>query len=120
MIIKKVKDKNPTNNYSDTPHHFAAKYGHWDICKLILEKVTDKNPANINGETPLHICAVKVNLEISKIIIENIEDKNPAHNAVKLHCILLQNMVIWKFANSSYKKLRRNIQKITRVKLQSS
>ena len=41
--MKQLIDKNPSNYYGATPLHYAAKEGHFQICKLILEKVLDKH-----------------------------------------------------------------------------
>ena len=46
LIIEKVENKNPTDDYGWTPFHFAARYGFYDICRLFINKVEDKNPAN--------------------------------------------------------------------------
>ena len=54
LIIDNVEDKNPADNYGETPLHRAAEKGHTEICRMIIENVEDKNPANNNGKTPLH------------------------------------------------------------------
>ena len=56
LIIENVEDKNPADNFGDTPLHLAAKKGSLDICKMILPKVKDKNPVSrVNRKTPLDL-----------------------------------------------------------------
>ena len=50
-------DKNPKNYSNNTPLHFAAKRGHYDVFHLILNSADDKNPKNTVGVTPLHLAA---------------------------------------------------------------
>ena len=48
-------DKNPKNNFGNTPLHYAAADGHFEICKLLAEKIVNKNPENNLGKTPAQI-----------------------------------------------------------------
>ena len=41
--------ENNENGSGMTPLHYAARFGHLDICKLIIDKIVDKNPANQRG-----------------------------------------------------------------------
>ena len=78
MIIKKVKDANPSSYEGrDTPLHIASQRGYFEICKLIVENVVDKNPGNRYGRTPLHCAADNNNFEICQLITDRIADKNP-------------------------------------------
>ena len=59
MMVHRVKDKNPANEYGVTPLHIAAGKGHLRICKLIINNVENLNPYDDDGWTPLDaaICA---------------------------------------------------------------
>ena len=39
LIIGKIQDKNPPNHFGSTPLHWAAKNGHFEVCKLIIGEV---------------------------------------------------------------------------------
>ena len=39
MIIECVDNKNPKDEYGETPLHEAADNGHYEICKLIIENL---------------------------------------------------------------------------------
>ena len=49
-----VGDKNPKCNYGFTPFHFAAEYGHLDLCKHISNSLENMDPKSTFGYTPLH------------------------------------------------------------------
>ena len=57
MIFYEENDKNPKDQYGNTPFHHAAKYGLSEICHLIINLVDDKNPKDIDKTTPLHMAA---------------------------------------------------------------
>ena len=83
-MIENLDDKNPSNNYGDTPLHCATWIpGSFEVFEIIFEHVEDKNPSNNCGSTPLFYAAANGYLEICKLIIDNVEDKNPATFA---HC----------------------------------
>ena len=73
-------DKNPRNNFGETPLHFAAMNGHLLVCKYIMEQVTDKNPRADYGRTPLHYAAMNGHLPVCEYIMEQATDKNPRDN----------------------------------------
>ena len=53
-MLETADDKNPMDDNWDTPLHYAAKGGHYAICKLIIDAdIEDKNPSNKSNETPL-------------------------------------------------------------------
>ena len=76
-VIMKQDNKNPRNEWNETPLHFAASKGHLKICKYIVGKVEDKNPKCMNGRTPLHYAAIKGHLEVCLLIMPKIRNKNP-------------------------------------------
>ena len=72
-----MEDKNPRNDYGETPLHKAAFDGNVEIVELILENVIEKNPANIIGTTPLHNAASIGKFKTFKLIFDNSLNKNP-------------------------------------------
>ena len=68
-----LQEKNPRNSRGETPLHYAAENGHFEVCKLIIEWVDDKSPRNDNGITPLQKAKSKGHLEIYRFIMEKIE-----------------------------------------------
>ena len=53
-MLETADDKNPMDDNWDTPLHYAAKGGHYAICKLIIDAdIEDKNPSNKSNVTPL-------------------------------------------------------------------
>ena len=59
-----------------TPLHWAAQYGHFEICHLILKNIQDKNPENIHGHTPLTLAAKFGHFETFKLLFDNVQEKN--------------------------------------------
>ena len=51
--MKNTEDKNPQDTRGTTPLHYAAYYGHLQICEAIMDELTDKNPSNKLGLTPM-------------------------------------------------------------------
>ena len=89
--MHKIEDRNPSDEWGDTPFHHAAQLGHLEVCRLIIQNINEKNPKNSEGVTPLHLAARKGNKTICELIMKNIADKNPEdldgftplHEAVK-------------------------------------
>ena len=75
--MSKIEDKNPSNEWGNTPLHYAAQYGHLEICQLIIKSVNEKNPPNIMKFTPLHYAARFGKAIICELIMKNIRNKNP-------------------------------------------
>ena len=75
--MHKIEDKNPSNEWFETPLHHAAQFGHLEICQLIIQNVNEKNPKNSEGYTPLHLAAKNGKKTICELILKNIVDKNP-------------------------------------------
>ena len=61
----------------ETPIHYAAEYGHLEVCQLIIQTVDEKNPKNNEGRTPLHYAARWGKASICELIMKNIWNKNP-------------------------------------------
>ena len=76
-----INEINPERGNGLTPLHFAASYGHFEICKFIIEKINVKNPRNSrNGTTPLHMAAVNGHTNVCRLIIDLVVDKNPRND----------------------------------------
>ena len=72
---------NPESKNGSTPLHFAANYGHYDICRFITEKINVKNPrSSRNGSTPLHTAAANGHTNVCRLIIDLVVDKNPRND----------------------------------------
>ena len=62
LIMEHIHDPFPRNDEGQTPFHFAASYGHTDMCSAIIKilevyNIQDKNPQDNSGNTPLHCAA---------------------------------------------------------------
>ena len=79
FIAQKTNVLNPARADGITALHFAAKEGHFDVCKYFVDNLDgDKNPPNPDGRTPLHDAAFQGNLEVFKYIADQVDNKNPA------------------------------------------
>lgn len=77
LKICQLSNTNPKNSDGETAFHYAAKYGHAEVCRYFMSLSDDKNPADEDGETPLHWAATRGYIKICQLIVEEIEDKNP-------------------------------------------
>ena len=77
-IAESEVDKNPTNDYGETPLSVAIDVGHLDICKYILANAQNKKLLKKKGCSFLHRAAQLGHYEIYKEIAEHVEDINPA------------------------------------------
>ena len=79
-MLLEAKDKNPKDEKWNTPLHFAAKAGHYKICKIIVDAgIRDKNPVNNNchNETPLRLATYNGHASVCQLIFESAGDENP-------------------------------------------
>ena len=53
-IRKKIYPCNLEDKTGWTPLHWAAKNGHFEVCKLISGNVADKNPRDFKNRTPIY------------------------------------------------------------------
>ena len=81
--MKSLENKNPGDNFGNTPLHWATHDGNLALCMFIINKVEVKNPADNHGWTPLHQAAYRGHLDICRLIINNIENKHPIDNGGK-------------------------------------
>ena len=57
-INLEIVDKaDPEDEGGNTPLHFAARNGHFEVCQLIVNNITKKNPKNFIGETPIQLAS---------------------------------------------------------------
>ena len=74
-MLEKADDKNPADDNWDTPLHYAAKGGHYGICKLIINAgIEDKNPGNRDDETPLHLAKTNNHTEVGLLFLDSADD----------------------------------------------
>ena len=71
-MLEKADDKNPMDDNWDTPLHYAAKGGHYAICKLIIDAdIEDKNPSNKSAETPLDLAKSNNHTKVVKLLLDS-------------------------------------------------
>ena len=65
-----------------TPLHFAAKYGHSDICQYLIKNGAGVNVTNDAGESPLWFAALlgHANATLIKYLVDNGADVKQANN----------------------------------------
>ena len=59
LIMESIDEKSPVDDEGDTPLHYAADAGHFDMCEYIINRVTNKSPLNNIGKTPKDIASEK-------------------------------------------------------------
>ena len=81
-IYEATNMKNPMirkfGTNSDTAMNYAAKYGKFDIFKIISDNVKDMQRKDSTGATPLHYAAKKGYLSLVKYITNCLRNINPA------------------------------------------
>ncbi len=81
FIIDLLPDINIKHNYNKSNFlHYAAMYGHLDICQYLIEKKIKINEQNIDGDTPLHLAAQYQHLNVCKYLIEKNVSLNIKNN----------------------------------------
>ena len=58
MIIERVGNKNPEDNFGWSPLHYAAMNGHVEVCRLIINNVDNKHPLSNLGTTPKNMANI--------------------------------------------------------------
>ncbi|VDM51004.1 unnamed protein product [Toxocara canis] len=57
----------PDKGALETPLHFASKFGHYEIVRMLLELTQcERNPKNKNGELPVDVCCSRASAENKK------------------------------------------------------
>lgn len=86
-------DVNATDNFGETPLHYAAKKGHQTILLFLIQNNAKTNEKNREGNTPLHLAVSNGHERCTKALIfcseDGVNDKNnigntPLHIAAKL------------------------------------
>ena len=57
ILVSFIEKVTCTDDWGETPFHYAAKYGHLDICEYMIDQIECKNPTDDKGMTPLHNAA---------------------------------------------------------------
>ena len=101
--------KNPKCNL--TPFHFAAAYGHLDLCKYVSKDLEDMSPKCNLGQTPLHLAASNGHLDVCKHIMEKSANKSPKNNdgETPLHLAAYQVQYAEQKSNEHQKNMRNTI-----------
>jgi len=67
-----------------TPLHFAASFGHINVCYFIIAMCKEmnnhfkiENLKNARGDTPLHYAAINSHLEVFSMVTSRIQNINP-------------------------------------------
>ena len=64
--------------------HFAALFGHLEICKIIAKKIDDLNTLDLHGNTALLYAAFGGHLDVCKFIIERSKENKLEESIFKL------------------------------------
>ena len=70
MLILKGGDVNALDEYSITPLHMAASYGHKEVVELLILKGADVNVASRFGITPLTLAKIAKQKDITELLIK--------------------------------------------------
>jgi ankyrin repeat protein len=76
LVIQNAVEKNPGNNFGNTPLHLAATHGHLEVCRLILENTSDCSPENNFGKTPLEFAHKNGHTEVCKFLEDKFHSLN--------------------------------------------
>lgn len=83
-------DPNVTDQYGDTPLHYAAEYGRIDVIPLLMHAGADPNIRNTFLETPLHKALRRTidyrkldDLEVVMMLVDAGADPTIPHDAVR-------------------------------------
>ena len=82
QTVKKrhVNEKNPSNIWGNTPLHYAATEGHFEVVTAFLKEEIDISVKDHLGDTPLHLAARQGHLEICKILMGKMAEKRPKNS----------------------------------------
>ena len=75
-LFKYPQCVNKPDLIKQTPLHWAARSGRYEMCKLLIEKGADVNAKSNDGSTPLHWAAIKGQPRICKLLLDNGADVN--------------------------------------------
>ena len=60
-----------SNDTGDSPMHFAAANGHYEVVKMLVAEGANVNRTNNKEETPVHVAAARGNANVLKFFHEN-------------------------------------------------
>ena len=64
-----IPSVNVSDNYGQTPLHFAAYHNETEIIKILLENGANPNLKNKNGKTPIHLLAMYGPAKSMKVLL---------------------------------------------------
>ena len=74
----------PRNNAGRTPLHYAAQFGHFEICQVFMNNFKDQNQiSDVRGMTALHTASLPDedfnfnNHKVCKLLVDDSNNKNP-------------------------------------------
>ena len=74
LLFGKIKNSYIDDGYGNTPLHYAAKYGLFDIVSRILTETDLINEQNMNGETPLMVAIDYGHVDVAMLLLELVID----------------------------------------------
>ncbi|EGG24722.1 hypothetical protein DFA_02966 [Cavenderia fasciculata] len=111
-VKKNAFNASLTDALGNTPLHYSATFGHYDISKYLLELGANPNIQNKAGETALHKAVWYNQIEIATLLIEKGADPNITNNAKQkvigltkstdMHALLNQAVLAHAFSKSDY------------------
>ena len=85
LIMNSIEDKHPKSCKKQTPLHYAAENGNFDICQLIVGINANKgklnNSRDLEGNTPVHMAAKNGHLSVCELLIGLKENADNAFSA---------------------------------------
>ena len=76
-LLEAEANPNATDEYGNTPLHFAADYNsNLEVTKALLDKGADPNATDNVGHTPLHFAARYNSPEVTEALLEGGADPN--------------------------------------------
>ncbi len=80
-LIDKGADVNASNNWGNTPLHYALDNGHTEVAMALIDKGADVNARDNAGDTPLHYALDKGHTEAAMALIDKGADVNARNNS---------------------------------------